>query len=352
MSICLSMIVKDEINVIKRCIYSVKDIISYWVIVDTGSTDGTQTYIKTMMRELGIPGELHEREWVDFATNRNQAHELSLGKAQYTLSMDADDVLVITSPTFFQNLNKDEYFIYSFLHDCKYTRKHIVSQKKKWKWVGILHEKLVHCCEVSEYDIKTETIPTSDAYIIASTSRFKKGNTIEMEIETLKKCIEKHRGDPLEEHYTSYLVKNLSKKDKKDALTLIDTYNWDTYKNEMELCKFLILKNMGEKYNTLFTMIMELWEENVEDVNIFVSLLNFLYDNKRYILTYLLGKTGEKYIKKDEINLWKVWDVLSCVSEMLCKDDEALEYLKKIKKSSEFKCLPKEYRDKTIEKIG
>ena len=41
-TICLNMIVKNEQPVIRRCLASVKEMIDYWVIVDTGSTDGTQ----------------------------------------------------------------------------------------------------------------------------------------------------------------------------------------------------------------------------------------------------------------------------------------------------------------------
>ena len=58
-SLCLVMIVKNESKVIKRCIDSVKDYIDNWVIVDTGSTDGTQKLIIDIMDEYGIKGELH-----------------------------------------------------------------------------------------------------------------------------------------------------------------------------------------------------------------------------------------------------------------------------------------------------
>jgi glycosyltransferase involved in cell wall biosynthesis len=40
-TICLNMIVKGESRVIQRALASVKHLIDYWVIVDTGSTDGS-----------------------------------------------------------------------------------------------------------------------------------------------------------------------------------------------------------------------------------------------------------------------------------------------------------------------
>src|SRR5574340_542399 len=90
-TICLNMIVKNESKVIERCLASVKPIIDTWVIVDTGSTDGTQAIVREFLKD--IPGELHERPWVNFGHNRNEALELARGKADYLLLIDADDKL-------------------------------------------------------------------------------------------------------------------------------------------------------------------------------------------------------------------------------------------------------------------
>lgn len=79
--ICLSMIVKNEAPVIRRCLDSVKPVIDHWIIVDTGSTDGTQDIIRAAMAD--IPGTLVERPWVDFAYNRTEA--LDLGPAAWRL---------------------------------------------------------------------------------------------------------------------------------------------------------------------------------------------------------------------------------------------------------------------------
>ena len=59
--------------------------------MDTGSDDGTQNIVREFFHD--IPGELHERPWVDFAHNRSQALALARSHGDYSLIIDADDVL-------------------------------------------------------------------------------------------------------------------------------------------------------------------------------------------------------------------------------------------------------------------
>ena len=88
--VCLNMIVKNEAHVIRRCLDSVLPHIDTWVIVDTGSTDGTQELIRDYFAKAGKPGELHERPWKDFGHNRDEALQMARSKARYTMFIDAD----------------------------------------------------------------------------------------------------------------------------------------------------------------------------------------------------------------------------------------------------------------------
>ncbi|WP_234354548.1 hypothetical protein [Streptomyces sp. NRRL WC-3618] len=66
-SLCLCKVVKNDSQVIERCLRSVRHLIDHWVVCDTGSTDGTQDLIRRTLD--GIPGELHEEPRIDFGSN-------------------------------------------------------------------------------------------------------------------------------------------------------------------------------------------------------------------------------------------------------------------------------------------
>lgn len=92
----LCMIVKDERDVIERCLGSVKPYIKQWSIVDTGSTDGTQEIIKTFMADM--PGKLHERPWKEYDGSRTEAIELAQAVCQargWLLLIDADEIFTM-----------------------------------------------------------------------------------------------------------------------------------------------------------------------------------------------------------------------------------------------------------------
>lgn len=137
-TLCLCMIVKDEAGVIARCLASVLPLIDYWVIVDTGSTDGTQDIIRDVMRDR--PGELHERPWVDFAHNRSESMTLSKPHGDYSLLIDADDTLRIDPGFALPVLDRDSYMIMIESPPARWPLAQLFRNDAGWRYAGVLHE--------------------------------------------------------------------------------------------------------------------------------------------------------------------------------------------------------------------
>lgn len=151
-SICLVMIVKNESQVIKRCLDSVKDYIDHWVICDTGSTDGTQEIIKDYFSKYKIPGKLLNHQWKNFGHNRTLAVQNAQDTADYLLLMDADFVFQIKDPDFKSKLTNKAYLI-KYAGNLDYRQLLLVSGKYSWKYVGVTHEYL-HCENVDRRSYK------------------------------------------------------------------------------------------------------------------------------------------------------------------------------------------------------
>ena len=92
-TICLNMIVKNEAHIICQTFDNLTKCFDfdYYVICDTGSTDGTQKKIVEYFEKLDISGEIHECKWKDFGHNRTEALEKAYNKTDYLFIFDADD---------------------------------------------------------------------------------------------------------------------------------------------------------------------------------------------------------------------------------------------------------------------
>jgi glycosyltransferase involved in cell wall biosynthesis len=138
-SLCLNMIVKDEEAIIRRCLESCKPYISSWCIVDTGSTDRTREIVREVLAD--IPGELHERPWVNFGHNRTEAFELAKPLADWVLLMDADHMVDETSE--FPELGVDggdNYYLPIENWSEVYKIVRIIRADQPWYFDGATHE--------------------------------------------------------------------------------------------------------------------------------------------------------------------------------------------------------------------
>ena len=85
-SVSLCMIVRDEEDVLRRCLASAAEAVDEIIIVDTGSADRT----KEIAAEF--TDKIYDFVWRDdFAAARN--FDLTKGSGAYLMWLDADDVL-------------------------------------------------------------------------------------------------------------------------------------------------------------------------------------------------------------------------------------------------------------------
>lgn len=139
--ICLNMIVKNEAHVIERCLAAARPLIDAWCIVDTGSTDGTQARIRSLMN--GLPGTLHERPWRNFGHNRSEALELARTEGcDYLLFIDADEWFDAPAGFAWPALAADAYELPCHYGGIVYARCALVATRLPWRWQGVLHEYL------------------------------------------------------------------------------------------------------------------------------------------------------------------------------------------------------------------
>lgn len=203
-TICLNMIVKNEAHVIIRCLESVLPLIDTWLIVDTGSTDGTQKMIKDYLKD--IPGELHERRWVNFGHNRDEALQMAKSKADYILFMDADDILKFDEHFVLPPLKDDCYLVATQHADSQnrieYYLPRLINSKPDWHWLGVLHE------HVYAEHVNTITPLSGLKYIyLSGGARSRDPLTSRKDIQILQDGL---KNEPENERYVFYLARSYS----------------------------------------------------------------------------------------------------------------------------------------------
>lgn len=147
-TIGLVMIVKNEQRVIKRCLDSVRPLLDYILIIDTGSTDATRECIHDYLKESQISGRVLERPWVNFAHNRSEVLDAlrQVETVDYAFTMDADETLILDTEldvaAFKGGLTSDVYDVQIWNGNTIYRRPMLFSNRKPFVYRAVLHEYL------------------------------------------------------------------------------------------------------------------------------------------------------------------------------------------------------------------
>jgi len=143
--ICLSVIVRNEAGNIVRCLEAAARIATSAVIVDTGSTDGTQDLLRAWAEENDFPLTLIEEPWQNFKVNRTSLmRHAAKSDAEWLLLLDADLVLHVPDPL--PDLGSVDVWHgrVDFAH-LDYTLPFLVRASKPWFFEGVAHSYLA--CE-------------------------------------------------------------------------------------------------------------------------------------------------------------------------------------------------------------
>ena len=145
-SISLCMIVKNEEDVLARCLESAAGLVDEIIIVDTGSTDRTREVAARFADKI-----IDFRWRDDFAAARNES--FSHASMDYCMWLDADDVLLEEDRkallTLKENLDPSVAVVMAPYHTgfddsgrvtFSYYRERLIKNQAGMRWAGAVHE--------------------------------------------------------------------------------------------------------------------------------------------------------------------------------------------------------------------
>ena len=353
-SVCLNMIVKNESRVIRRCLSSVKSLIDYWVIVDTGSTDGTQGMIKEYLKD--IPGELHERPWVDFSTNRNEALSLARGKGDYFLIIDADDYLVYSEDFRLPYLEKEIYYVIQHVKGgnliLNNTALLLVKDQPDFVWIGVVHE-VIQCDSIKT----SEHLSGIYSKYCNDGDRSKDPNKAAKDAIALKRAVDENPKDSRSVFYlaNSYLGTG-------NYELALQTYEKRASMGGIENEVFYSLFSIGSLQNTLqfepkqfIESYIKAFQYRPTRIEPLCELIDYYIKSKNYRLGFSHAKLactiplpiGDLFLKESLYDWGALLQLFIC-AEVIGEKEEAKAARKKLLANPK---LPDDYRSWIVKKL-
>lgn len=327
--LCLNMIVKNEADVIERCLASVKPYIDSWCIVDTGSSDGTQAIIRNALSDL--PGELHERPWKDFGHNRTEALELARDKAEYLLFIDADEVLVGKA---LPALTAQAYAIPVRYGEFSYDRTCIVRTDLPWRWDGVLHEYL----EVGQPFTKAR-IEDFEIVVRQDGARSKDPEKFQKDAAILEHAL---RNDPNNARIVFYFAQSL--RDAGDLRRAYECYerrsNMGGWDEEVWYAKYemgRLTERMGDSPERVRSLYLDAFQFRPTRAEPLYELARYHRGRAEWALAYLFAKAAAAIPRPNDILFldesvyrWRVLDELGIAGFWAGHKEDGRAALKRI----------------------
>jgi len=160
--ICLWTHVQNEAPVIERMLKSAVDYIDYWVLVDNGSTDGTQKIIEDFFDKENVDGKLYQSKigWKGHGINRQHSWDFLTDtphNCDYILRIDADEGIEVDEDFDWSIIPSHESWSISYK-----SGNHVVPRMWMWRanlpwfWADDVAHETIHL-KKDESSPKTET---------------------------------------------------------------------------------------------------------------------------------------------------------------------------------------------------
>jgi tetratricopeptide (TPR) repeat protein len=305
-NICLNMIVKNETKVLPRLFRSVKDYIDYYVIVDTGSTDQTIDLIQREMSAYGIEGEVHQREWVNFGVNRQQALELAVkaGRSDWLLFIDADEELGVSDPKFYEKLEPGvSYDLEKHHSGLRYAVPHLIDiRNTRWQWQGPVHNYLVNLGGSQERALR------KDVWLIYHPGEGAKSHGVSQEQKYLRDAallqedLRQHPDNARSQFYLGQSYKHAGHMQKayeayKKRVTM-EGWSEETFMAQLEAGRVAVL--LGKPEEVVLRELLAAYEMRPIRAEPLHELARYFRMKKSYGKAYLFAKAGAQTTRPDD----------------------------------------------------
>jgi hypothetical protein len=314
------MIVKNESHIIVKTLENLCSYVEFdaYFISDTGSTDNTMDLIRGFFKERGVPGHIEQVEWRDFGFNRTLSLQMAFNKTDYLFIFDADDSIHgdFRMPS---ELTHDAYQL-KLGQSFVYLRTLIVNNRKRWRFVGVLHE-YIACVDKEE----SSTAIQGDYYVESGRggSRNKDPNKYINDAAVLERGFHEEMGNganggggdrALAERYSFYCAQSWMDAGPAYIDKAIEWYlrvlgqnNWAQEKYYSALCLGDLYNKKGDKYNSVkyYCKTIEYDEERIEGV---ASVMEILRADGNHVMVNALYHKYKNYNKFPQNKLFLTTD--------------------------------------------
>ena len=307
--LALVMIVKDEAHTLPSTLISLKPYLDYYYILDTGSTDGTQAAIKSV---LGERGEIWEEPFIDYGRSRNRVLEIaqtSSNPAVFVLMLSADET-VYNAYSLRQFCEQhrastgEAHEAYPVVMDVgwKFDSLRLSRSDKGWRYVGRVHEYL------AAPDQKWHpSLRVPDTYIkFRVTDPVRRSNR---EYTILKILLQEKEEKPTDTRTSFYLARTYNVIGNHSAALdefrrRVELGGWQEEVYESLYAIAWQLESLGRPWAEQEQAFLDAYEHSPERAEPLYSIASHYYQEKKNALAYMYASHAATLVYPKHAVLW------------------------------------------------